>query len=97
MAIFPKEFNSEPSDTPELADFYEFSVQHGDILVLASDGILDNIEDSVTIKSDTSFYKYLLPNLSQISNFFYSKNVIELKDNVLDVFELNEREIEIYY
>ena len=51
----------------------------------------DDIEDAVTFKSDTTFYKYLMPNLSQISNFFYSKNVIELKDNVLDVFELNER------
>ena len=35
------------SDAPESADRYEFSVEHGDVILLATDGIFDNIPDSV--------------------------------------------------
>ena len=35
------------SDAPESADRYEFSVKHGDVILLATDGVFDNIPDSV--------------------------------------------------
>jgi len=35
------------SDAPESADRYEFSVEHGDVILLATDGVFDNIPDSV--------------------------------------------------
>ena len=38
------------SDAPESADRYEFSVEHGDVILLATDGIFDNIPDSVLVK-----------------------------------------------
>lgn len=38
------------SDAPESADRYEFSVKHGDVILLATDGIFDNIPDSVLVK-----------------------------------------------
>ena len=75
MAIFPKEFNSEPSDTPQLADFYEFSVQHGDVLVLASDGILDNIEDSVMMSEIGYLQKGPeVPDFTEIQVCYYKSS-----------------------
>ncbi len=38
------------SDAPESADRYEFSVEDGDVILLATDGVFDNIPDSVLIK-----------------------------------------------
>ena len=40
------------SDAPESADRYEFSVEDGDVILLATDGVFDNIPDSVLIKGD---------------------------------------------
>ena len=35
------------SDAPESADRYEFSMEDGDVILLATDGVFDNIPDSV--------------------------------------------------
>jgi len=45
------------SDAPESADRYEFSVEHGDVILLATDGIFDNIPDSVLVKEVGSLQK----------------------------------------
>jgi protein phosphatase PTC7 len=37
------------SDAPESADRYEFSVEDGDVIVLATDGVFDNIPDSLLV------------------------------------------------
>ena len=37
------------SDAPESADRYEFSVEDGDVILLATDGIFDNIPDSLLV------------------------------------------------
>lgn len=38
------------SDAPESADRYEFSVEDGDVILLATDGVFDNVPDSVLVK-----------------------------------------------
>ena len=35
---------------PQDSDNYEFTVEHGDIIALASDGVLDNVYDSEMAK-----------------------------------------------
>jgi serine/threonine protein phosphatase PrpC len=51
LSLPPSHLASEVlSDTPESADRYEFSVEHGDVILLATDGIFDNIPDSVLVK-----------------------------------------------
>ena len=38
------------SDAPESADRYEFSVEDGDVILLATDGVFDNVPTSVLVK-----------------------------------------------
>ena len=38
------------SDAPESADQYEFSVEDGDVIMLATDGVFDNIPDSILVE-----------------------------------------------
>ena len=38
------------SDAPEAADRYEFSVEDGDVILMATDGVFDNVPDSVLVK-----------------------------------------------
>lgn len=38
------------SDAPESADRYEFSVEDGDVILLATDGVFDNIPDSILVE-----------------------------------------------
>merc|ERR1711997_350743 len=48
LSLPPSDMATEVlSDAPESADRYEFSVEHGDVILLATDGIFDNIPDSV--------------------------------------------------
>jgi len=56
------------SDAPESADRYEFSVKHGDVILLATDGIFDNIPDSVLVKEVGSLQRgrFDAPNAAEI-------------------------------
>ena len=48
LSLPPSELATEVlSDAPESADRYEFSVEDGDVILLATDGVFDNIPDSV--------------------------------------------------
>ena len=38
------------SDAPEAADQYEFSVEDGDVIMLATDGVFDNIPDALLVE-----------------------------------------------
>ena len=38
------------SDAPESSDRYEFSVEDGDVILLATDGVFDNIPDSILVE-----------------------------------------------
>lgn len=51
LSLPPTELQSEVlSDRPESADQYEFSVEDGDLILLATDGIFDNVPDTLLIK-----------------------------------------------
>jgi len=48
LSLPPSDMATEVlSDAPESADRYEFSVEDGDVILLATDGVFDNIPDSV--------------------------------------------------
>jgi protein phosphatase PTC7 len=46
LAIVPSDWKTDSKDMPQDSDNYAFTVEHGDIIALASDGILDNVYDS---------------------------------------------------
>jgi len=50
LAIVPPGYGSSQKDMPHNSDIYEFDVEDGDIIALASDGVLDNVYDSVMAK-----------------------------------------------
>lgn len=51
LSLPPTELQSEVlSDQPESADQYEFSVEDGDVILMATDGIFDNVPDTVLIE-----------------------------------------------
>jgi protein phosphatase PTC7 len=50
LSLPPTHLQSEVlSDRPESADSYEFSVEDGDVILLATDGIFDNVPDNLLI------------------------------------------------
>lgn len=52
LSLPPPELRSEVlSDQPESADQYEFSVEDGDVILLATDGIFDNVPDRLLIEA----------------------------------------------
>lgn len=51
LSLPPTELQSEVlSDRPEAADQYEFSVEDGDVILMATDGIFDNVPDTVLVE-----------------------------------------------
>jgi len=51
LSLPPTELVSQVlSDQPEAADQYEFSVEDGDVILLATDGIFDNVPDTLLIQ-----------------------------------------------
>ena len=50
LSLPPSEMASDVlSDLPESADRYEFNVQDGDVIIMATDGIFDNVPDSILV------------------------------------------------
>lgn len=51
LSLPPTELQSEVlADRPEAADQYEFSVEDGDVILLATDGIFDNVPDRLLVE-----------------------------------------------
>jgi len=51
LSLPPTELQSEVlSDLPEQADRYEFSVEDGDVILVATDGIFDNVPDRLLVE-----------------------------------------------
>lgn len=51
LSLPPTELQSEVlSDRPESADNYEFSVEDGDVILMATDGIFDNVPDGLLVE-----------------------------------------------
>ena len=50
LSLPPTELMSEVlADRPESADQYEFSVEDGDVILLATDGLFDNVPDRLLV------------------------------------------------
>jgi len=50
LSLPPSEMASDVlSDLPESADRYEFNVQDGDVIIMATDGIFDNVPDAILV------------------------------------------------
>lgn len=43
----PRQLGSESQDRPEDADYYEMDLQDGDLVIMASDGLFDNVSTEV--------------------------------------------------
>ena len=55
LSLPPQELASDVlNDHPESADRYEFNVEDGDVILLATDGIFDNVPDSLLVEEITS-------------------------------------------
>lgn len=51
LSLPPTEMASDVlADLPEAADRYEFNVEDGDIIILATDGIFDNVPDDLLVE-----------------------------------------------
>lgn len=54
LSLPPTELQSEVlADRPESADQYEFSVEDGDVILVATDGIFDNVPDRLLVQEMT--------------------------------------------
>jgi protein phosphatase PTC7 len=55
LSLPPSEMASDVlSDQPEAADRYEFNVEDGDVIVLATDGVFDNVPDALLVEQISS-------------------------------------------
>ena len=55
LSLPPSEMASDVlSDRPEAADRYEFNVEDGDVIILATDGVFDNVPDALLVEQISS-------------------------------------------
>jgi len=55
LSLPPSEMASDVlSDRPEAADRYEFNVEDGDVIILATDGVFDNVPDALLVEQVSS-------------------------------------------
>jgi len=55
LSLPPSEMASDVlSDRPEAADRYEFNVEDGDVILLATDGVFDNVPDALLVEQISS-------------------------------------------
>jgi len=58
LSLPPTDLQSEVlSDQPEQADRYEFSVEDGDVILVATDGIFDNVPDRLLVEEMDKVYQ----------------------------------------
>ena len=51
LSLPPTDMESDVlADLPESADRYEFNVEDGDVIILATDGIFDNVPDHLLVE-----------------------------------------------
>ena len=51
LSLPPTDMESDVlADLPEAADRYEFNVEDGDVIILATDGIFDNVPDHLLVE-----------------------------------------------
>merc|ERR1711874_777556 len=63
---------AEMSDRPESADQYEFSVEDGDVILLATDGLFDNVQhckDEIKLQQSANAIALMARKLSKDPKF----------------------------
>merc|ERR1711874_967988 len=63
---------AEMSDRPESADQYEFSVEDGDVILLATDGLFDNVQhckDEIKLQKSANAIALMARKLSKDPKF----------------------------
>ena len=71
------------ADLPESADRYEFNAQDGDVIVMATDGIFDNVPDSILVaeistiqgSTDPAQIQVFLKKNKSYETFVWSSNI----------------------
>lgn len=81
MAILPNMSSGEPSnlfnDSPELAEVSSFELCEGDFIVIATDGLWDNLNESELLNEIFNLKSYLLEDLERTAQIL-AKKAVEL-------------------
>lgn len=81
MAILPNTSSGEPSnlfnDSPEMAEVSSFQLCEGDFIVIATDGLWDNLDESTILKEISKLKSYLLEDLEKTAQIL-AKRAVEL-------------------
>lgn len=79
LAILPNTSSGEPSDlfndSPELAEVSSFELCEGDFIVIATDGLWDNLDESELINQISKLKSYLLEDLEKTAQILAKKAV----------------------
>lgn len=82
MAILPNMSSGEPvsnlfNDSPELAEVSSFQLCEGDFIVIATDGLWDNLDESSMLKEISKLKSFLLEDLERTAQIL-AKKAVEL-------------------
>ena len=66
------------------------------VTIKATPNLIKGEENVITYIQDYSYFKFLDPKKILSTNFFYMKSFITLSDNVLDIFETNEKNVDLF-
>lgn len=81
IAILPNMSSGEPinlfNDSPEQADMTEFELCEGDFIVIATDGLWDNVNESSLLIEISKIKSYLLEDLEKVAQLL-AKKAVEL-------------------
>ena len=79
-------------DHPEDADLYEFTVENGDIIILATDGVFDNLPDALLIEQTDSIKGHTseLTKIQECCNSIaFLARTLSKDENILSPFSRN--------
>jgi len=95
LSLPPSEMASDVlSDRPEAADRYEFNVEDGDVIILATDGVFDNVPDALLVEQVSSIKGCTndLVKIQQCCNSIaFLARQLSRDDNFLSPFAKNAR------
>jgi len=81
MAILPTMSSGEPNnlfnDSPELAEVSSFELSEGDFIVIATDGLWDNLKESTLLTEISKLKSFLLEDLEKAAQIL-AKKAVEL-------------------
>ncbi len=58
--------------------------------------LADDKDTVVSYTPDTTYFKYLDPQISQQTNIYLMESTISMKDNILDIFDASETEVPLF-